>query len=62
MNLDNLKPAWRQFRLMNAMQPFDQEEVLAIIDRADRQAVGRLPRLLTNAIMVIVLIICCQAG
>jgi len=62
MNLDNLKPAWRQFRLANALQPIDQEEILAILERADHDAIGRLPRLLTNTIVVIVLIICCQAG
>jgi hypothetical protein len=62
MNLNDLKPAWKQFRLINSMQPIDQDEILSIIERADREAVRRLPRFMTNTIVVIVLIICCQAG
>jgi hypothetical protein len=62
MNLNNLKPAWRQFRLFNAMQPIDQEEILLIIARAERQTTGRLPRFMINTIVFIVLIVCCQAG
>jgi hypothetical protein len=62
MNLNNLKPAWRQFRLINAMQPIDQEEILLIIERAERQLPGRLPRFVVNTVVFIVLIVCCQAG
>lgn len=62
MNLNNLKPAWRQFVLFNSMQAMEQEEILFIIERADRQTIRRWPRLMTNTIMFIILIICCQGG
>lgn len=62
MNLNNLKPAWRQFLLFNSMQPIDQREILSIIERADRQTMGRSSRVMANTVMVIILIICCQGG
>lgn len=62
MNLNNLKPAWRQFQFFNALQPIDQEEILLIIAQAERQTTGRLPRFMINTIVFIVLIVCCQAG
>jgi len=62
MNLNNLKPAWRQFLLFNSMQPIDQKEILFIIEQADRQTIRRLPRFMANTIMFIILIVCCQGG
>lgn len=62
MNLNNLKPAWRQFVLFNSMQPIDQEEILFLIEQADRHTIRRLPRYMANAIMFIMLTICCQGG
>jgi hypothetical protein len=62
MNLNDLKPAWRQFRLFNALQPMDQEEILSIIAQAERQTTGRLPRFMTNTVVFMILIVCCQAG
>jgi hypothetical protein len=62
MNLNNLKPAWRQFRLINSMEPIDQEEILSIIAGADRETIKRMPMFMINTIMVMVLIVFCQAG
>lgn len=62
MNLDNLKPAWRQLVLFHSMQPMDHSEILSIIERADHQATGRLPILLINTIMFIMLTFSCQGG
>lgn len=62
MNLNNLKPAWRQFVLFNSMQPTDQKEILFIIERADRGAIRRSPGFMANAIMFIMLTLCCQGG
>ncbi len=62
MNLNNLKPAWKQFLLFNSMQPIDQKEILFIIERGDRQTIKRLPGFMTNTIMFIILIVCCQGG
>ena len=62
MNLNNLKPAWRQFRLFNSMQPIDQNEILFIIERADRQTVKRVPGFMTATIVFIILTVFCQGG
>lgn len=62
MNLNNLKPAWRQFRLLNSMQPMEQDEILFIIEHAEDMTIGRFNRLLINSVMFIVLTICCQGG
>lgn len=62
MNLDNLKPSWRQFRLLNSMQLLDQEEILFILERAEGIAISKTNRFLMNPIMFIVLTFCCQGG
>ncbi len=62
MNLDNLKPAWRQFKLFNSMQSVDQNEILSIIERAERQTTSRLPIFVINTIMFIMLTVSCQGG
>lgn len=62
MNLNNLKPAWRQFVLFNSMQPMDLKEISLIIEQADRQAIRSLPGFLTGTIMFVILIVCCQGG
>jgi len=62
MNLNNLKPAWRQLQLFNSMQPIDQKEILSIIEGADHHVAVRLPGFLTSAVMFIILIACCQGG
>jgi hypothetical protein len=61
MNLNNLKPAWRQFVLFNSIQPIDQDEILFIIERAEQQT-RRLPKFLTSTMMIIILTVCCQGG
>jgi hypothetical protein len=62
MNLNNLKPAWRQYLLFNSMEPVDQKEILFIIEQADRQTISRLPGSMASTIMFIILTICCQGG
>ena len=62
MSLNNLKPAWRQFRLYNSMQSLDQEEMLWLLERVERLTTNKTNRFLVNAIMFIVLTICCQGG
>ena len=62
MNLNNLKPAWQQFRLLNSMQSMDKEEILFIIERAERVGISKVHKYLINSIVFTVLIICCQGG
>ncbi len=62
MNLNNLKPAWRQFRLLNSMQSMDREEILFIVERAEEMSIRKIHKYLINSIVFTVLIICCQGG
>jgi hypothetical protein len=62
MNLNNLKPAWKQLLLFNSMEPLDREEILYIIEQADRQSITRFPGYITTIIMFIILTACCQGG
>ncbi|NOT73553.1 MAG: hypothetical protein HOP08_01405 [Cyclobacteriaceae bacterium] len=62
MNLNNLKPAWRQLVLFNSMQSMDQKDILSIIEQADIRSARRLPGLLINTLMFIILTVCCQGG
>lgn len=62
MNLSNLRPAWRQYRLVNSMQSMDQAEVLSILDRVEGMAVSTTHSYLINAVMFTVLTFFCQGG
>lgn len=62
MNLDNLKPAWRQFRFLNSMQRIDQEEILCLLERAEGMAVSKANRLLMHTTLFAILTLCCQGG
>jgi len=61
MNLDNLKAAWRQYRVLNSLENIDNEEILFIIEQADSRAVS-FSRIVTNALLFIALTVCCQGG
>ena len=62
MNLNNLKPAWRQFRLLNSMQSIDKDEILFIIERAEEMSISKIHKYMINSIMFTVVTICCQGG
>jgi len=62
MNLNNLKPAWRQILVHNSIQPIDPNEILVIIEQAEYHTKRRLYRFLTNTTMFITLTVCCQGG
>lgn len=62
MNLSNLKPAWRQLRLLNSMQPMDQKEILLMLDRAEGITLSKTHRSVMITFMFLVLTFCCQGG
>jgi hypothetical protein len=62
MNLDNLKPAWLQFRLSNSMRAMDHEEILLMLELAEGRAVNKGNKFLMYTLMFIVLTLCCQGG
>ncbi len=62
MHLNNLKPAWQQFRILNSMQSLDKEEILSIIQRAEDLNISSRPRFLINICLFVVLIVSCKGG
>ncbi|MFM8912710.1 MAG: hypothetical protein ACKOE6_07335 [Flammeovirgaceae bacterium] len=62
MNLENLKPAWRQFQLLNTMQPIREEEILFILSKAEVVSMSKAHKLVTSIIVFIILCYCCQGG
>lgn len=62
MNLNNLKPAWKQFLFFNSMEPLDSEEILYIIELADQRSIVRLPRRMVTLVTFITLMACCHGG
>ena len=62
MNLNSLKPAWRQFRLLNSIQQYDQRDILLMLDGAEVIAVSKTQRSVMVIITFIVLTLCCQGG
>lgn len=62
MNLNNLKPAWRQFLLLNSMGLTDKEEILLILESTEAVTLSKTNRVLICVSVFIVLTFCCQAG
>jgi hypothetical protein len=62
MNLDNLKPGWRQFQLLNSMRRMDQEEILLMLERAEGIGISKTSGLITHILVFIVLTFCFQGG
>ena len=62
MPLNDLKPAWKQLKLLNAMQHIESKEILSIIENPENTNKTKLQRVLLNIIMFIVITIFCQGG
>jgi hypothetical protein len=62
MNLNQLKPAWRQYVLFHSLPSLDREEILSIIETAERQSLRRWPRQIAGALSFLILTACCQGG
>jgi len=62
MNLEKLKPAWRRFQLLNAMQHMDQHEILFMLDGAEGTTISKTTRYVIGVVMLIVLTFCSQGG
>jgi len=62
MQLNNLKPAWKQLKLLNAMQHIDSKEILSMIERTEKTNKTNLQRVVLNTIMFIIITIFCQGG
>jgi hypothetical protein len=61
MQLNDLKPAWKQLTLLDAMHNMDSREILSIIETSENASRSKIQRAL-NLAMFIVITIFCQAG
>lgn len=61
MHLDHLKPAWKQFKLLNAQQSIESEEILSIIAYAEELKPNRLRRVLWSMFIFIIITLFCQS-
>ena len=59
MQLNDLKSAWKQTKLMNGMHSSNAQDILALIDQPPT---SRKKRLLMDLVMFILLTIICQGG
>ena len=59
MQLNDLKSAWKQTKLMNGMHSSNAQDILAVIDQPPT---SRKKRLLIDLVMFILLTIICQGG
>ena len=62
MPLNNLKPAWKQVKVLNAMQSIESEDILSIIEGAENNDKTKLQRVLVSLGMFIIITIFCQGG
>jgi len=62
MRLNNLKPAWDQLKILNAMPQIESAEILSIIEGAENAGKNKLQRMLFSLVMFIVITIFCQGG
>lgn len=62
MHLNNLKPAWKQLKIINAIPSIESEEILSIIEQADGVNKAQSPSLLFDLAMFIFITFICQGG
>lgn len=62
MKLEDFRPAWKQHQLVSAMQQFDSNDILSIIQEDENVGKTNFQAILINLVMVIVITICCQGG
>lgn len=61
MHLNNLKLAWEQLKIMNALQLIESNEILSIIEKPENMNI-KLQRFLFGLVMFIFITIICQGG
>ncbi len=62
MQLNNLKPAWKQLKIMNAIELIESNEILSIIEKPENMNNIKLQRFLIGLAMFIFITIICQGG
>ena len=62
MQLNDLKPAWRQMKLLHAMPLMEAEEILSIIERPEKVNNTGLQKAFFGLVMLVVTTLFCQGG
>ncbi len=62
MHLNNLKPAWKQLKIRNAIQLIDSTEILSIIEQPENMHRIKLQTLLLRVVMLLFITFFCQGG
>jgi hypothetical protein len=62
MHLNNLKLAWKQLKIMNAIQLIESNEILSIIEKPEKMNNIKIQRFLFGLGMFIFITIFCQGG
>ena len=62
MHLNNLKIAWKQLKIINAMQPIESNEILAIIEKPENMNNIKFQRFLFGLAIFIFITIILQGG
>ena len=62
MHLNNLKPAWKQMKIMNAIPQIESDEILSIIEQAGSSYNIKSQQLFFHVLMLIFITFACQGG
>jgi hypothetical protein len=62
MHLNNLRIAWKQLKMINAIQLIESNEILSIIEKPENMNNMKLQRFLFGLAMFIFITIICQSG
>lgn len=62
MQLNDLKSAWRQLKLVNTFDHVESKEILSIIETPENTNRGKLQRVFFNMVIFIIITMICQSG
>ncbi len=62
MQLNDLKSAWEQMKLIHSLEPIISSEVLDIIEQPQSSGKGKAQSILLNVVVFIIITMICQSG
>lgn len=62
MSLNDLKPAWKQFKVLNAFDYLESDQILSIIEHSEDTNKSKLQRIFFSIILFVVITMICQSG
>ncbi|MEQ9423931.1 MAG: hypothetical protein RJQ09_05905 [Cyclobacteriaceae bacterium] len=61
MNIDNLRPAWQQFKIQHSLSELSQDEILEMVMAKEEQVSNKFQKLYNHFAWLLILLIC-QGG